>query len=157
MNLVDLEQRTYSSGVWLFEGHGYVPAGTTGASVMQVFGAAGPPRNTTLMLHVYGGRLVYYRDWTKVVDGDIYDRWFRLNQRRPRRRGVGAHRVRRRPAEAHRARLRWPATLLQVRGVHADGPLALHGVKVEGCQGVQQDFLLKNTYDLALQTPQDFR
>jgi hypothetical protein len=74
-----LEQRTYSSGVWQFEGYGYVPAGTTGVSVMQVFGAAGPPRNTTLMLHVYGGRLVYYRDETKVVDGDIYDRWFRLN------------------------------------------------------------------------------
>ncbi|KAK1628528.1 hypothetical protein QYE76_002843 [Lolium multiflorum] len=74
-----LLNRTYSSGVWQFEGYGYVPAGTTGVSVMQVFGAAGPPRNTTLMLHVYGGRLVYYRDETKVVDGDICDRWFRLN------------------------------------------------------------------------------
>uniref|UniRef100_A0A453T529 Alginate lyase 2 domain-containing protein n=1 Tax=Aegilops tauschii subsp. strangulata TaxID=200361 RepID=A0A453T529_AEGTS len=70
---------TYSSGVLQFEGYGYVPASTTGVSVMQVFGAAGPPRNTTLMLHVYGGRLVYYNDETKVVDGCIYDRWFGLN------------------------------------------------------------------------------
>ncbi|KAF8657863.1 hypothetical protein HU200_059673 [Digitaria exilis] len=31
------------------------------------------------MLHVYGGRLMYYDDETWVVDGDIYDRWFRLN------------------------------------------------------------------------------
>uniref|UniRef100_M8B2Z0 Alginate lyase 2 domain-containing protein n=1 Tax=Aegilops tauschii TaxID=37682 RepID=M8B2Z0_AEGTA len=70
---------TYNSGVWQFEGYGYVPAGTTGVSVMQVFGAAGPPRNTTRMLHVYGGRLVYYNDEAKVVDDHIYDRWFRLN------------------------------------------------------------------------------
>ncbi|KAL6641834.1 hypothetical protein ACP70R_020015 [Stipagrostis hirtigluma subsp. patula] len=72
--------QNYSSGVWQFEGYGYVPSGTTGVSVMQVFGA--PPASghaTTLMLHVYGGRLVYYRDETRVVDGDIYDRWFRLN------------------------------------------------------------------------------
>ncbi|XBI04113.1 hypothetical protein VPH35_132452 [Triticum aestivum] len=53
-----VEQITYSSGVWQFEG---------------------PPRNTTLMLHVYGGRLVYYNDETKVVDRHIYDWWFRLN------------------------------------------------------------------------------
>lgn len=45
--------------------------------VLQVFGASG--RNTTLMLHVYGGRLMYYHDEARVVDGDIYDRWFRLN------------------------------------------------------------------------------
>ncbi|TVU51003.1 hypothetical protein EJB05_02456, partial [Eragrostis curvula] len=73
-----IEQQNYSSGVWQFEGYGYVPAGTTGVSVMQVFGAA-PPHASTLMLHVYGGRLMYYRDETRVVDADIYDRWFRLN------------------------------------------------------------------------------
>ncbi|TVU50992.1 hypothetical protein EJB05_02392, partial [Eragrostis curvula] len=75
-----LLNKTYTSGVWQFEGYGYVPAGTTGVSVMQVFGA---PRssghNTTLMLHVYGGRLMYYHDETRVVDGDICGRWFRLN------------------------------------------------------------------------------
>ncbi|CAL4911448.1 unnamed protein product [Urochloa decumbens] len=36
-------------------------------------------RRGTLMLHVYGGRLMYYHDEARVVDGDIYDRWFRLN------------------------------------------------------------------------------
>jgi hypothetical protein len=70
-------QATYTAGVWQFEGYGFVPAGTSGVSVMQVFGASG--RNTTLMLHVYGGQLMYYHDEARVVDGDIYDRWFRLN------------------------------------------------------------------------------
>uniref|UniRef100_A0A0D9XX72 Alginate lyase 2 domain-containing protein n=1 Tax=Leersia perrieri TaxID=77586 RepID=A0A0D9XX72_9ORYZ len=72
-----LLNKTYPSGVWQFEGYGYVPSGTTGVSIMQVFGASG--RNTTLMLHVYSGRLMYYRDEARVVDDDIYDRWFRLN------------------------------------------------------------------------------
>ncbi|XP_066354006.1 citrate-binding protein-like [Miscanthus floridulus] len=67
----------YTTGVWQFEGYGYVPAGTSGVSVMQVFGASG--RNTTLMLHVYGGWLMYYHDEARVVDASIYDRWFRLN------------------------------------------------------------------------------
>ena len=70
-------QVRYTTGVWQFEGYGYVPAGTSGVSVMQVFGASG--RNTTLMLHVYGGRLMYYHDEARVVDASIYDRWFRLN------------------------------------------------------------------------------
>ena len=72
-------QARYTAGVWQFEGYGYVPAGTSGVSVMQVFGACASGRNTTLMLHVYGGRLMYYHDEARVVDGDIYDRWFRLN------------------------------------------------------------------------------
>ncbi|CAN6380699.1 unnamed protein product [Urochloa humidicola] len=70
----------YSSGVWQFEGYGYIPCGTSGASVMQIFGAAA--HATTLMLHVYGGRLTYYHhdeDAAAVVDGGIYDQWFRLN------------------------------------------------------------------------------
>ncbi|KAL6641836.1 hypothetical protein ACP70R_020017 [Stipagrostis hirtigluma subsp. patula] len=70
--------KSYSSGVWQFEGYGYVPAGTTGVCVMQVFGAS-PPHASTLMLRVYGGRLLYYHDEARVVDGDIYDRWFKLN------------------------------------------------------------------------------
>ncbi|WVZ54286.1 hypothetical protein U9M48_005108 [Paspalum notatum var. saurae] len=72
----------YSSGVWQFEGYGYVPSGTSGASVMQIFGAA--EHATTLMLHVYDGRLTYYHHdavagGKGVVDAAIYDRWFRLN------------------------------------------------------------------------------
>ncbi|CAN6325958.1 unnamed protein product [Urochloa humidicola] len=30
----------YSSGVWQFEGYGYVPSGATGVSIMQVFGGS---------------------------------------------------------------------------------------------------------------------
>jgi hypothetical protein len=61
--------------VWQFEGYGYVPSGTTGVSIMQVFG--GGESATTLMLHVYDGELRYYSQ--RVVEGNIYDRWFQLN------------------------------------------------------------------------------
>ncbi|KAL6870751.1 hypothetical protein ACP4OV_014599 [Aristida adscensionis] len=67
----------YSSGVWQFEGDVYVPAGTSGASVMQVFGAA--THATTLMLHVYAGNLTYYHDLARVVAAGVYCRWVRLN------------------------------------------------------------------------------
>ncbi|KAF7100588.1 hypothetical protein CFC21_102083 [Triticum aestivum] len=65
----------YSSGVWQFEGYGYVPSGTTGVSIMQVFGAG--ETATTFMLHVYDGALRYYN--RQLVEDAIYDRWFRLN------------------------------------------------------------------------------
>ncbi|XP_039158237.1 citrate-binding protein-like [Eucalyptus grandis] len=65
----------YSSGVWQFEGYGYVPCGTTGVCIMQVFGAS--PHATTLMLRVYNGSLYYYRN--PVLLENIYDRWFKLN------------------------------------------------------------------------------
>ncbi|KAJ7945296.1 citrate-binding protein-like [Quillaja saponaria] len=65
----------YSSGVWQFEGYGYVPSGTSGVCIMQIFGAY--PHATTLMLRVYNGSLSYYR--TTVLMPYIYDRWFRLN------------------------------------------------------------------------------
>ncbi|CAI0380076.1 unnamed protein product [Linum tenue] len=64
----------YSSGVWQFEGHGFVPSGTSGVCIMQVFGAS--EHASTLMVRVYGGNLAIYR--SKVLP-DIYDRWFRLN------------------------------------------------------------------------------
>lgn len=65
----------YSSGVWQFEGYGYIPSGTSGVCVMQVFGAN--LHATTLMLRVYDGSLSYYRN--PVIVPNIYDRWFRLN------------------------------------------------------------------------------
>ncbi|KAF8012010.1 hypothetical protein BT93_I0208 [Corymbia citriodora subsp. variegata] len=65
----------YSSGVWQFEGHGYVPSGTTGVCIMQVFGAVG--HATTFMLRVYNGTLYYYR--SQVLLENIYDRLFKLN------------------------------------------------------------------------------
>lgn len=73
-----MEQEIYRSGVWQFEGDMYVPPGTSGASVMQVFGAAGE-QATTLMLHVYGGNLTYYHHLSTVLAAGVYGRWVRLN------------------------------------------------------------------------------
>ncbi|KAL4644080.1 hypothetical protein ACB092_02G137600 [Castanea dentata] len=56
----------YSSGIWQFEGHGYVPNGTS------------PPRATTLMLRVYNGSLVHYSTGAVLVP-NIYNRRFKLN------------------------------------------------------------------------------
>ncbi|WOG96116.1 hypothetical protein DCAR_0415447 [Daucus carota subsp. sativus] len=65
----------FSSGVWQFEGYGYVPRVTSGACIMQIFG--GSPHATTLMLRTYKGTLAYYRN--PVLVQNIYSRWFRLN------------------------------------------------------------------------------
>lgn len=66
----------YSSGVWEFEGDAYVPEGTSGVCIMQEFGASAP-HATTLMLRVYNGSLMYYRQ--SIVVPNIYNRWFRVN------------------------------------------------------------------------------
>lgn len=65
----------YSSGVWQFEGYGYVPNGTSGVCITQVFGAS--PRAQTVALNVHNGSLWYY--WDSIVIPNIYDKWFRLN------------------------------------------------------------------------------
>ncbi|XP_077247561.1 citrate-binding protein-like [Tasmannia lanceolata] len=65
----------YSSGVWQFEGYGYVPNGTTGVSIIQIHGAA--MGATTLMLRVYNSDLKYYR--ADVLITDIYNKWIRYN------------------------------------------------------------------------------
>nr|XP_051190207.1 citrate-binding protein-like [Lolium perenne] len=67
----------YSSGVWQFQGYGYVPSGTSGVSVMQIHNEEGAEHSTVLMLHVYDGVLRFYSG--QAVEGNIYDRWFRLN------------------------------------------------------------------------------
>ncbi|CAN1301457.1 Citrate-binding protein [Linum perenne] len=59
-----------------FEGYGYVPRGTSGVCIMQVFGATAP-RATTLMVRVYNGTLTYYK--RDVLLTNIYDKWFSLN------------------------------------------------------------------------------
>lgn len=61
--------------MWQFEGSVFVPSGTTGVSLMQVFG--GGETATTLMLHVYDGALRYYNQ--RTVEDNIYDRWLRVN------------------------------------------------------------------------------
>lgn len=52
-----------------------MPSGTTGVSIMQVFG--GSSRATTLMVRVYDGSLTNYR--SPVLASNIYNKWFRLN------------------------------------------------------------------------------
>jgi hypothetical protein len=74
-----MPQEVYRSGVWQFQGEVYVPAGMSGASIMQIFGAAPERQATTLMLHVYDGSLTFYHDLHRVLAENIYDRWLRLN------------------------------------------------------------------------------
>ncbi|PIN17356.1 hypothetical protein CDL12_09978 [Handroanthus impetiginosus] len=59
-----------------FEAYGYVPCGTSGICIMQIFGAD-PPNATIPMLRVYNGTLSYYR--APVILPNIYDKWFKLN------------------------------------------------------------------------------
>ncbi|KAF3445499.1 hypothetical protein FNV43_RR10675 [Rhamnella rubrinervis] len=66
----------YSSGVWQFEGNAYVPKGTSGVTIMQVFGSGGSEA-TTLQLRIYNGELSYYN--SRLVASNIYDRWLRVN------------------------------------------------------------------------------
>ncbi|KAL3527932.1 hypothetical protein ACH5RR_012588 [Cinchona calisaya] len=73
---IGIQGYNYSSGVWQFEGNFYVPSGTSGVCIMQVFGATAP-HATTLMLRVYNGSLFYYR--RSVLVSSIYDKWFHLN------------------------------------------------------------------------------
>ncbi|KAM7253409.1 hypothetical protein ACFE04_026027 [Oxalis oulophora] len=65
----------YSSGIHQFEGYAYVPTGTSGVTIMQIFG--GTQRATTMQLRIYGGNLRYY-NFDTVATG-LYDRWFRVN------------------------------------------------------------------------------
>ncbi|XP_035547303.1 citrate-binding protein-like [Juglans regia] len=65
----------YSSGVWQFEGYGFVPNGTSGATIAQIHGAAHGA--TTLILRIYDGEMRYYSK--DLVATDLYDKWFRLN------------------------------------------------------------------------------
>ncbi|CAJ2641596.1 unnamed protein product [Trifolium pratense] len=65
----------YTCGIWQFEGYGYIPSGTSGVSIMQVFG--GSPYATTAMLRIYDGSLTYYE--SPILTPNIYNRWFRVN------------------------------------------------------------------------------
>ncbi|XP_048331639.2 citrate-binding protein-like [Ziziphus jujuba] len=66
----------YTSGVWQFEGHGFVPNGTSGATVAQIHGSAHGA--TTIILRIYkNGDMRHYSG--KLIATDLYDKWFRLN------------------------------------------------------------------------------
>jgi Alginate lyase len=64
----------YTNGVWQFEGDLYVPSGTTGVAVMQVFG--GTTAATASQLRVYNGSLCRY---TSPIMNNIYDQWIHVN------------------------------------------------------------------------------
>ncbi|WP_158839595.1 cinnamyl alcohol dehydrogenase [Saccharothrix deserti] len=73
--------REYSSGQHMWDADVYVPAGTNGATVMQVLRVKRPSGTpaTDFMLNVYntnGGTLRYY-DKTVLRTG-VYDRWFNV-------------------------------------------------------------------------------
>ncbi|CAL1363112.1 unnamed protein product [Linum trigynum] len=68
----------YSSGVWQFEAYGFVPNGTSGATVAQIFGASHGAA-TTLILRIYEPGEMRYYSYLPAVAGGLYDRWFRLN------------------------------------------------------------------------------
>ncbi|KAK3043881.1 hypothetical protein RJ639_000580 [Escallonia herrerae] len=65
----------YSSGVWQFEGYGFVPNGTSGATIVQIHGASHGA--TTIILRIYDGDMRFYNG--DLVTTDLYDKWFRVN------------------------------------------------------------------------------
>ncbi|KAJ0766299.1 putative concanavalin A-like lectin/glucanase domain superfamily, alginate lyase 2 [Helianthus annuus] len=65
----------YTSGIWQFEGMAFVPNGTSGATIVQIHGAA--HGNTTILLRIYDGDMRYYS--TPVIYTGLYDKWFKVN------------------------------------------------------------------------------
>lgn len=59
-SLIFVQGLDYSSGVWQFEGYGFVPNGTSGATIAQIHGAA--HGDTTFILRIYDG------DWGTTAE-----------------------------------------------------------------------------------------
>ncbi|XAR48664.1 hypothetical protein NMG60_11031554 [Bertholletia excelsa] len=72
---IKIRGHDYSSGVWQFEGYGFVPNPTSGATITQIHGAA--KEATTIMLRIYNGDLRYYSG--DLIETNMYDKWFRVN------------------------------------------------------------------------------
>ncbi|CAN0921597.1 Citrate-binding protein [Linum grandiflorum] len=66
----------YSSGVWQFEGHAYVPKGSHGVTIFQIHGGRSIS-TLTLQLRVINDDLWYF--WKKPIVSNIVEKWFRLN------------------------------------------------------------------------------
>ncbi|CAK8539371.1 unnamed protein product [Lathyrus sativus] len=73
---IRISKHEYTSGIWQFEGYGYVPSGTSGVCIMQVFG--GRSTATTTQLRIYDGSLTYYNS-PHILSQNIYNRWFKVN------------------------------------------------------------------------------
>ncbi|CAL5386426.1 unnamed protein product [Camellia sinensis] len=67
----------YSSGVWQFEGYGFVPNPTSSATIVQIHIHGASHGATTIILRIYNGDMRYYSG--EPVDTDLYDKWFRVN------------------------------------------------------------------------------
>ncbi|CAH1454028.1 unnamed protein product [Lactuca virosa] len=65
----------YTSGIWQFEGYAFIPHGTSGATIVQIHGAA--EGNTTILLRIYNGDMRYYNG--EVIATNLYDKWFKVN------------------------------------------------------------------------------
>lgn len=68
-------QPDYTSGIWQFEGYAFIPHGTSGATIVQIHGAA--EGNTTILLRIYNGDMRYYNG--EVIATNLYDKWFKVN------------------------------------------------------------------------------
>ncbi|KAL2467915.1 citrate-binding protein-like [Forsythia ovata] len=65
----------YSSGVWQFDGYGFVPNRISSATIVQIHGAV--QESSTIILRIYNGDLMYYSG--QVIASGMYDKWFRVN------------------------------------------------------------------------------
>ncbi|CDW83251.1 UNKNOWN [Stylonychia lemnae] len=69
-----------TNGSHQFEGEVYVPLGTSGVSLLQIFGgnmSATKPQATSFMLQIDNGNLTSQSN--KVLQQDSYDRWIKVN------------------------------------------------------------------------------
>ncbi|MFC4337259.1 cellulose binding domain-containing protein [Salininema proteolyticum] len=73
----------YDSGEHMWDGDIYIPAGTSGASIVQTLRVERPANTpaTDIMFRVYpedGGTLRRYNATGAIVNTGVYDRWFNL-------------------------------------------------------------------------------
>lgn len=69
----------WNSGSRQFEGKFFIPAGSNGFSLFQIFGG-GPNAMTAIMLHIHNGKIMYYVDPRKtIISEGVYNQWWTLN------------------------------------------------------------------------------
>jgi len=66
----------YTTGSHQFEADFYVPSGTSGVNLMQIFGG-GKDAASSFMLRIYDGELRRYSGQTLATNA--YDKWWHLN------------------------------------------------------------------------------
>eukprot|EP00347_Sterkiella_histriomuscorum_P002475 403368005 len=66
----------YTGGNHQFEADFYIPSGTSGTSIFQIFGGGGG-HATSFMMGIYDGQLKHYHSETLATNA--LNRWFHLN------------------------------------------------------------------------------